>query len=341
MAAVVPPGAGILSNFPAAAHLVRQLLLTFYGFLCALAAGSLSAGELPPDVLVKSRWMEMTRADYEAAIARVPANMRFEFSMSPTRVQGVLNNLLVTKTLAAQARAHGTKPAAPSADGVGNDLERALAAAELQRIEADATQAFEAQKPAFEAKAREIYRLDRAKFSTPEEIRLSDIAVAIEGRGEEAALARAREARRRLVGGADFAAVAREYSDDPTTRDKGGALPFVSREKLASEYAKVAFALTRIGEISEPIKAPAAYHVVRLEERRAARTQSFEEVRDKIMESLRQRYVTEQRDLRVQAIHRDPELQINQPAIDALVTHVDPALLKPPARTKSQSSTPK
>jgi peptidyl-prolyl cis-trans isomerase C len=243
--------------------------------------------------------MEMTRADYEAAIARVPANMRFEFSMSPTRVQGVLNNLLVTRTLAAQARAHGTKAATSSADGFGSDLERALAAAELQRIETDATQAFEAQKPAFEAKAREIYRLDRAKFSTPEEIRLSDIAVAIEGRGEDAALARAREARRRLVGGADFAAVAREYSDDPTTRDKGGALPFVSREKLASEYAKAAFALTTIGEISEPIKAPAAYHVVRLEERRAARTQSFEEVRDKIMESLRQRYVAEQRDLRV------------------------------------------
>jgi parvulin-like peptidyl-prolyl isomerase len=140
--------------------------------------------------------------------------------------------------------------------------------------------------------------------------------------------------------GEDFAKVAREYSDDATTRDKGGALPFVSRDRLEKEYADGVFALTRVGEISQPIKGRSAYHVVRLDERRAPRQLAFEEVRDRIMATLRQRYIAEQRDARIAAINSDPTLEVNQPAIDALVTHVDPELVKKtdPRKPKSASS---
>jgi hypothetical protein len=159
--------------------MVRRTLV-----LAAIMAGCLSAAmsaaaDLPPDVLVKSRWMELTRADYEKAVSKLPENLRFEFSTSPRRVQGLLNNLLVTKTLAAQAKAHGTRPSASFDKGPGDDSERALAAAELQRIEADAARSFDAQKAAFEMKARELYALDRDKYRAPEEVRISDIAIAL------------------------------------------------------------------------------------------------------------------------------------------------------------------
>jgi len=300
------------------------------------------ADDLPADVLAKSRWMELTRADYEKALSKLPEDLRFEFSTSPKRVEGLLNNLLVTKTLAAQATAHGTRPSASFVEGGGQDPDRALATAELQRVEADAAKSFAEQKAVYEAKAREIYALERDKYRSPEEVRISDIAVAIKDRGEEAALARAREARQRVVAGGDFAAVAREFSDDPTSRDKGGALPFVTAKALTPEYAKAVFAIQRVGDISEPIKAPSAYHVVRLEERRPPRQQTFEEVRDSIMHDLEVRYVTEQREKRIESIHGDPELRINQAAIDSLVNHIDPKLLdqaKPQGRL--QPSSPK
>jgi peptidyl-prolyl cis-trans isomerase C len=316
--------------------MLRRLPVAFIALTVALLGASIAfAADLPPDVLVRSRWMELTRADYDKALSKVPEKMRFEFATSPRRVQGLLNNLLVTKTLAAQATAHGTRPSASFEKGPGEDVERALAAAELQRIEADASKSFDAQKAAFEAKARELYALDRDKYRAPEELRISDIAIAVKDRGDEAALARAREARQRVVAGADFAAVAREYSDDPTTREKGGALPFITARSLAPDYAKAVFALTKVGEISEPIKAPSAYHVVRLEERRPPRQQTFDEARDRIMRELRQRYVAEQRDLRIKGIHADGGLQVNQAAIDALVNRVDPAQMKSPARRPS------
>jgi len=309
--------------------------------LLCLAASAAHAAELPPDVIARSSWMELTRADYEKAVAKVPENLRFEFSASPRRVQTMLNNLLLTKTLAAQARAHGTRPAASFDKGAGDDTDRALATAELQRIEADAGKAFDSQKAAYEMKARERYTLDRDKYKTPEEVRISDVAIAIKERGEEAALARAREARQRIAAGADFATVAREYSDDPTTRDKGGALPFVKASALAPEYAKAVFALNPVGTISEPIKAPSAYHIVRLDERRPPRLQTFEEVSASIMRELRQQYVTEQREARIAGIHSDSGLQINQAAVDSLVNRIDPQRMKPAARGKSRDSTPK
>jgi parvulin-like peptidyl-prolyl isomerase len=190
-------------------------------------------------------------------------------------------------------------------------------------------------------KARELYTLDRDKYRTPEEVRISDIAVSIKQRGDEAALARAREARQRIDAGADFAAVARDYSDDPTTRDKGGALPFVTAKALAPDYAKAVFALTTVGAVSEPIKAPSAYHVVRLDERRPPRPQTFEEVGDSIMRDLRIRYVTEQREARIKAIQEDSGLQVNQAAVDSLVNHIDPERMKPPRRSKSRESASK
>lgn len=317
----------------------RNPFLSLVLAACACASVAIAA-DLPPDVLAKSRWMELTRADYERAVSRVPENLRFEFSTSRRRVQGILNNLLVQKTLAAQARAHGTRPATPFEKGADANSDRALAGAELQRIESEAAKAFDAQKASFEAKARELYALDKSKYRAPEEVRISDIAIAIKDRGEEAALVRAREARQRIAGGADFATVAREYSDDPTTRDKGGALPFVNARALTPDYAKSVFALRSVGELSEPIKAPSAYHVVRLEERRPERTRTFEEVRDSIMSDLQKRYVAEQRELRIKAIHADPELQLNQPAINALVNRIDPELMKPPARARSRTPAP-
>jgi len=305
-----------------------SLAVVLLAFLASPGSAT-GAEELPANVLARNRWMELTRADYEAALSRVPENLRQEFGSSPKRVQGLLNALLVNRTLAAQARAHGIEPRADlPADG-GFEFDKLLAARELQRIEADAGADFDAKRAIFESKAREIYALDREKFRVPEEVRLSDIAVSIKERGEANARARAEEARRKVAEGVDFAAVAREYSDDPTTRDKGGALPFVTARQLTPEYAKAVFALSRVGEISSPIKAPMAWHVVRLDERHPSRIKTFDECRDEIMKQLRAQHVQETREARLKSIYRDPELELNQAAIDALVIPIDPKLSNP------------
>src|SRR5881409_226762 len=86
-------------------HRFLLWLLALWPLAIAFDAAS---ADLPSNVLVRSRWIDLTRADYDAALSRIPENLRYDFATSPKRVEGLLNNILQTKTLAAQARAHGT-----------------------------------------------------------------------------------------------------------------------------------------------------------------------------------------------------------------------------------------
>lgn len=290
------------------------------------------SAELPDNVLARNKWTDLTRDDYEAALARIPENVRADIPTSAKRVQTILNNLLINKTLAAQARARDKAP-----DNPDYEATRALAAAELERVEAEAAAAFDAQKAAFEAQARENYALDRERYRVPEQVRFSDIAVTIKDRGDDAAHSRALAARARLVAGEDFATVAREYSDDPVGREKGGALPFVSQKQLSPELAAGVFA-KRVGEISQPIKGPSAYHIVRIDERRPSYVVPFEELRDAMIQELRQQYIAKRREERLKSIYADPDLEVNQPAVDALVRRIDPAVVDQSATGESTRS---
>ncbi|HEX8503195.1 MAG TPA: peptidylprolyl isomerase [Pyrinomonadaceae bacterium] len=101
--------------------------------------------------------------------------------------------------------------------------------------------------------------------------------------GEEMARRRARaeELRLRLfrggpAGRADFAALAREFSDDAGTRGRGGALGLFQRGSHAKAFDDAAFALGE-GEVSAPVQTEFGFHLVKLERREPARRLSFEE----------------------------------------------------------------
>ncbi|MBX6375221.1 MAG: peptidylprolyl isomerase, partial [Acetobacteraceae bacterium] len=89
--------------------------------------------------------------------------------------------------------------------------------------------------------------------------------------------------------GADFAEVARRRSTGPGARE-GGDLGFFKRGDMVPEFAEAAFAL-QAGQISEaPVRTAFGWHVIKVEERRAAPPPPFEEVRD----ALRQQILEEQ-----------------------------------------------
>jgi len=78
------------------------------------------------------------------------------------------------------------------------------------------------------------------------------------------ALARAESVLVQLHHGADFATLARRYSQDPGTRDQGGDLGWFRRGTMVDAFDRVAFNL-RPGEISEPVETPFGYHLILVE----------------------------------------------------------------------------
>lgn len=67
----------------------------------------------------------------------------------------------------------------------------------------------------------------------------------------------------RLKAGADFAAIAREYSDDPGSGALGGDLGFVQKGELVASFEAVAFAL-KPGQVSEPVETRFGYHLIQV-----------------------------------------------------------------------------
>lgn len=97
------------------------------------------------------------------------------------------------------------------------------------------------------------------------------------------ALAKAQDLRKQLLGGADFATLAKAESDDRGSGSNGGDLGEFKRGQMVPAFDQAAGTLP-IGQISEPVKSQYGYHIIKVESRQA---KTFEEVRDDIDKRLR------------------------------------------------------
>lgn len=118
-----------------------------------------------------------------------------------------------------------------------------------------------------------------------EEIAVSHVLVSTKDgdkdiRSDVQALARANEVYQKLINNGDFAELAKEYSDDPGSKDKGGSLGTMAIEQFKSsmvkEFVDAALAL-KPGEISKPVKSQYGYHVIKLDSRKMPTGKEYEE----------------------------------------------------------------
>ena len=92
----------------------------------------------------------------------------------------------------------------------------------------------------------------------------------------------AKEIAKKLSEGGDFAALAREMSEDEGSRDSGGNLGYFTNDMLEAKFTHVAFA-TQKGDISEPFETDYGWHILQVQNRRKAAQPSFEEMRSEIL----------------------------------------------------------
>jgi peptidyl-prolyl cis-trans isomerase C len=92
--------------------------------------------------------------------------------------------------------------------------------------------------------------------------------------------AEAKAALKRVKGGEDFAKVAKEVSKDPGA--EGGDLGWFTKARMVPEFADAAFKLEP-GQISEPVKSPFGWHVIKLEEKRQTTFPAYDEVKDQVV----------------------------------------------------------
>jgi peptidyl-prolyl cis-trans isomerase D len=85
--------------------------------------------------------------------------------------------------------------------------------------------------------------------------------------------------------GGKFDELAKKYSEDPGTRDKGGDLGWIVGGQTVPEFQKVAFSLP-VGQVSELVKTQYGFHIIKVLDKETAHTKPFEEVKETLRPNL-------------------------------------------------------
>jgi peptidyl-prolyl cis-trans isomerase C len=103
---------------------------------------------------------------------------------------------------------------------------------------------------------------------------------------------KAKELADKIAKGSDFAALAKENSKDPGSKDDGGMLGFFGRGQMVPQFEEAAYRLKK-GEVSPPIKSQFGFHLIKLEDRRDKKLPTFEDVKERILNSMIQKKAQE------------------------------------------------
>ena len=142
------------------------------------------------------------------------------------------------------------------------------------------------QTPVGAGEVKKYYEDNIDQYSMPEQVRASHILLKTEGKDEAEVKKQAEELLAKVKGGADFAELAKKFSEDEGSRDRGGDLDFFGREQMVPEFSEAAFSLEP-GQVSDLVKSNFGYHIIKVAEKRPASTRPFEEVRTQIEDQLK------------------------------------------------------
>jgi peptidyl-prolyl cis-trans isomerase D len=127
---------------------------------------------------------------------------------------------------------------------------------------------------------QQYFAQHQADYSVPEQARsrhiLIKVAPGADAKTDAAAKAKAEGLLKQIQGGANFAELAKQNSDDPGSKEKGGELGFARRGMMVPEFDNAIFT-QKIGD-TKIVKSQFGYHIVQVEERQAAHAQSISEV---------------------------------------------------------------
>jgi peptidyl-prolyl cis-trans isomerase D len=148
-----------------------------------------------------------------------------------------------------------------------------------------------------EADIVKLYNDNLAQYSTPEQIRASHILFRTEGKDEAAVRAQAEQVLKQVRAGGDFAALAKQHSEDEANKEAGGDLDYFGRGRMVPEFEAVAFEMQN-GQTSDLVKTPFGFHIIKLTDKKTATTRTLADVKPELTEQLKfersQQAVTDQ-----------------------------------------------
>lgn len=150
--------------------------------------------------------------------------------------------------------------------------------------------------PASKAKVKEYFDQNAKEFNQAEQVKARHILVQFKGsrgatpeaekRSKEEAKKKADDIAAKVKApGADFAELAKQNTDEPQGKTSGGDLGWFAKEAMVPEFSDAAFKANK-GDITGVIETPFGFHVIKVEDKKAAVATKLEDAEKKIAETL-------------------------------------------------------
>lgn len=165
-----------------------------------------------------------------------------------------------------------------------------------------------------EADVRKFYNENKkSKFTYPDTVKASHILVKDKAKAQEV-LNKAK------APNADFAALAKEYSEDTGSAIKGGDLGFFAKDQMVKPFADAAFSL-KPDTISDLVESEFGYHIIKVTDRKRAGVMPFEEIKSEVKKFLED-------EQKVQALQKFIDAQKAQTTVEYLDETYNPENIK-------------
>jgi len=207
---------------------------------------------------------KITVKDFNAEVENLPPYIR-PMAQTPEGKKELLESMVVRELVLEQAKK----------DGIDKSKEVVTRLEDLKKrvvVEAFVRKKIEQDIKISDDEMKKFYDQNKDKFKSGEQVKASHILVKSESSAQDILS--------QLKKGASFEELARKNSADASAA-KGGDLGWFSKGTMVPEFDKVAFGL-KDGELSNVVKTPYGFHIIKVTGKRAAGVRSFDEVKDQI-----------------------------------------------------------
>ncbi len=161
---------------------------------------------------------------------------------------------------------------------------------------------------------RQYYLAHKEIFIRPEKVKARHILIAIsdktDNRQKEEAASKAKDIISRLRENENFENLAKQFSDDCGTRNKGGDLGFLARGKTVKSFEEAAFSLNP-GEISDIVQTKFGFHIIKVEGKAPEELIPIEKVKDKIIEKIKKDIAEVRRRDLIESALKNSKIEVN------------------------------
>jgi peptidyl-prolyl cis-trans isomerase C len=328
------------SKTPASAAPVRSDATPAANAAAAQAPAAQPAKPVPaqlPDVVARVNGETISKPEFERALATIEA--RAGGPVPPEQrdqiFRNVLDQIVSYKLLVQESHARKVDATDAEVDSRVQEIQgqfpneaafkQMLTARQttLEQLRSDARQDIAVQKmidaevaPKSAVKPEQLadfYAKNPDQFEQPERVHASHILIGVPRGADAAAKAQARAKAEQVLkdvkAGKDFAALAKEHSQDPGSAPNGGDLGFFQQGQMVGPFNDAAFSLAP-GMVSDLVETEFGFHIIKVAEKQAPRSIALEEVKPRLEQFLLERNRQEQTDAFVKGLRSKGKIEI-------------------------------